>query len=954
MNKRVSLRFALGIFLIGIFSVPSSSKAITYYWDTTPGAANGTGGTGTFTTAGATWSTNTLGDATLVANTGTTNDIAYFQGTSGTVTFNNDLTQNAFNVISNNYTFTTASSTSRNLTSSTFTLGNNVNLNLTSFSTGSLKFTSNSISGGTGSSITLTSASGKRVIFLNSGATVNSTVPIIFNNTGTVAAGDYLALANNTGTGTVNSTITGNSGANDMTFYSSGSALVLNGNINGSQGVAIGGNGLSVSGRIELNASNSYAGKTYLNGPPVYVSNNYSFSTNSVVVASNTIIRGIGVATTNQIANAIEFGTSGANLSIGSDTTSNSISYNGIVSGSGSVTAGAKAGSYSVWLMNTNNTFNGGVSANNGNTLYVGNLGNKADAQSAIGTGATITLGSTATNLVGGLRWAKASGNETSDKDFVIAGNAAILANGATNASLTLSGAINSTNATNKTITFAGYNTNTLTINGLINEFTGTTNGVIIGVSSSGTVVLANTNNSFSGAVTITNNNSGQSTVLSVANIGNANALSTLGKNGTINFGSSSAGALTTLKYTGTGEISDKLINLTSANGGVILDQSGTGNLKFTSAITATVAGAKVITLQGSTAGTGELGGDISDLGNVTTLVKSGSGTWKLSGSNSYSGTTELKLAGVLQVGSTNSLSKNTSLLGASSSAATATLDLTASVDYIANSYGTTSTGGFNMNFTNSSGSAATLRFTNANNYITVAANNSAGRSLINQSSLLDVKFDGNIEIGSTTNGVIEFGGAGNFRVDGAITNSGTAVRGLQKTGVGAFTLAGTNNYNGTTAVDGGTLEVGALGVLPTANAITVANGATLRFLKSSGVISVGSLTNAGTLEQNLVTITNSGAGSEFDRVGHKSERKSFIGLIHPSDRNFADRDSNSQFFDTQLQIKQLAYLPPSCEEGNSCGCGDAWLLYLYRLSPRAEQRASKHRWICRRNQLKL
>ena len=854
------LSFAISL---GFFSFASSSWAVDYYWDTTAGLGNGTGGNGTFTTATNLWSLTAAGDATLVANTGTTNDVSNFQGTAGTVSWSNNLIQGAFNINTNGYTFTTASASVRTLGIGNVTLGNNVNLNLSSYSTSGLKFQSNSISGGTGSSLTLTSSSGKRIVLLDSGATVASSAPIIFNITGTLAAGDYMALGNSSSIGTVNSTITGNSGANDMTFYSSGTALVLNGAVSGSQGVSIAGNGLSVVGRVELNASNSYAGKTTLNGGSVYVSNNYAFSTNSIVVASNTIIRGIGVATASQIANAIEFGTSGANLTIGADSTSSSISYNGIVSGSGSVTAGAKSGSYSVSLTNTNNTFTGGVSVNNGNILYVGNLGNKADAQSSIGTGATITLGSTATNLVGSLRWAKTSGNETSDKDFAIAGNATILANGATNASLTLSAAINSTTATNKTITFAGYNTNTLTINGLINEFTGTTNSVVIGGSSSGTVVLANTTNSFSGAITITNGTSGQNTVLSVANIGMANAVSPLGKNGTINFGNSSAGSLTTLKYTGTtGETSDKVINLASTIGGAILDQSGTGNLKFTSAITATAPGAKTITLQGSTGGTGELSGNISDLGNVTTLVKSGTGTWKLSGSNSYSGTTEIKLAGVLQVGSTNSLSKNSSLLGASSSAATATLDLSASGggDYIANSYGVSTTGGFNMNFTNSSGSAATLRFTNANNYMTIATNNSAGRSLINQSSLLDVRFDGNIEIGSTSNSVVEFGGAGNFRVDGAIMNSGTAVRGLQKTGAGTLTLAGTgNNYNGT-AVDGGTLEVGALGALPTASAITVSNGATLRFLKSSGGINVGAMTNSGTLEQNLVTITSSGA----------------------------------------------------------------------------------------------
>ena len=438
------------------------------------------------------------------------------------------------------------------------------------------------------------------------------------------------------------------------------------------------------------------------------------------------------------------------------------------------------------------------------------------------------------------------------------------MANGATNATLTLNGAMNSEVAGNKTITFAGYNTNTLTINGLINEFVGSTNSVVIGASSSGTVVLANANNSFSGSITITNSQSSQTTVLSVAKIGNAGENSALGKNGTINVGSSSSGAATTLKYTGTGETSDKVINFTSATGGLTLDQSGSsGNLRLTNAFTASVTGAKKIDLAGSSAGTGELAGGISDLGGVTSLSKSGTGTWKLAGSNSYSGTTEFKAAGILQVASTNSLSKNSSLLGASSSANTGTLDLLASGDYFMNSYGVSATGGFNMNFTNSSVSATTLTFTNGENYLTIASNNSAGRALKNSSSNLDIKFNGNLEIGSTTlnDEAIEFAGAGNFRVDGAIKNSGSAVRGLLKTGTGTLTLAGTNNnYNGTTAVREGTLLLTNNATLTESTALTVS---TTNTVSSSSATRTAAATlnvaSGSTLRTNSTTTVYSG-----------------------------------------------------------------------------------------------
>jgi autotransporter-associated beta strand protein len=91
------------------------------------------------------------------------------------------------------------------------------------------------------------------------------------------------------------------------------------------------------------------------------------------------------------------------------------------------------------------------------------------------------------------------------------------------------------------------------------------------------------------------------------------------------------------------------------------------------------------------------------------------------------------------------------------------------------------------------------------------------------------------------------------------VTNSGSGVRGLAKAGTGKATLNAVNSYNGATTVSGGTLEVGAAGALPVTSAVIVSNGATLRFNKSSSGIDVGAMTVAGTLEQNLITITSSG-----------------------------------------------------------------------------------------------
>jgi len=857
MSKKLNLPLALGIFLIGLFSANVSQAQTSAYWDVN-GLTNGQGGSATWSTSGTNWTTNSVnatansggptgGGLFAVANgaagavaTNSGNFTFNFGGTAGTVTQGGNYEAYGVNFLTTGYTWN-IDGTGTNSRTITTTNGVSLGANALTLANGSRGLNSFTFAGPTaatavgitataGSTLTLRnltadSATNSFGVYL-SGGTISSNIAINVD----IGAGSKLSLGSkSSGGATIDSAIALNTNASGVALNilnSTSGAVTFNGVISGANGLVLDNTG---SGKIALNGANTYAGGTTVNstgtGDVRYnTSSAFGSGTVSISAGSTSYLRATVNAT--DLANAVNIGT-GATLQLATTNSAWKSTWSGVISGAGGINYGySDAGLY---LTGTNSSFGGGVNVSSTGSLYVSKLGN-AGGNSSIGTNGAITISTTSVNQ-STIRWTGTT-NEVSDKSIVLSSTAGVIlsANGATNSSLTLNGNITTTGSGARTLTFNGYDTNTLILNGVINE-NGGANSVVIGGNNSGTVVLANANNSFSGAITITNSQSGRTTILSTANIGNATALSTLGKNGTINFGSSSGGALTTLKYTGTGEISDKVINLASTVGGAILDQSGTGNLKFTSAIGATAVGAKTITLQGSTAGTGELGGDISDLGNVATLVKSGTGTWKLSGSNSYSGITEIKSAGVLQLGSTNSLSKNTSLLGASSGANTGTLDLTASGggDYLANSYGTTSTGGFNMNFTNSSGSAATLRFTNANNYITIAANNSAGRSLINQSSLLDVRFDGNIEIGSTSNSVVELGGAGNFRVAGAIMNSGTATRGLQKTGAGTLTLAGTgNNYNGTTAVDGGTLLLTNNATLTGSTALTVSTAGTV------------------------------------------------------------------------------------------------------------------------------
>jgi autotransporter-associated beta strand protein len=115
------------------------------------------------------------------------------------------------------------------------------------------------------------------------------------------------------------------------------------------------------------------------------------------------------------------------------------------------------------------------------------------------------------------------------------------------------------------------------------------------------------------------------------------------------------------LVYTGSGETSDRVINLAGKNATVTFDQSGTGLFKLTSALLISGYGAdKTVVLKGDTAGTGEIAGAIIDPHDragkaATSVVKSGSGTWTLSGANTHSGPTRVT-QGTLSLSNAQSL----------------------------------------------------------------------------------------------------------------------------------------------------------------------------------------------------------------------------------------------------------------------------------------------------------
>jgi autotransporter-associated beta strand protein len=104
-----------------------------------------------------------------------------------------------------------------------------------------------------------------------------------------------------------------------------------------------------------------------------------------------------------------------------------------------------------------------------------------------------------------------------------------------------------------------------------------------------------------------------------------------------------------TLLYTGSGHSTNRVVSLGGTTGGGTIDASGSGALVFTSNFTAVGVGSKTLTITGNNTGDNRIGGAIvNSSSGSTSLTKSGTGKWILSGNNTYTGATSI-VAGTLQ-----------------------------------------------------------------------------------------------------------------------------------------------------------------------------------------------------------------------------------------------------------------------------------------------------------------
>ena len=451
-----------------------------------------------------------------------------------------------------------------------------------------------------------------------------------------------------------------------------------------------------------------------------------------------------------------------------------------------------KQGSGTLTLSGTNNTYSGTTTINLGSlqACAIGTFSSSSAVSLSNTASAVLDLNgfdNTILSLSGG---GATGGNVTLGAGTLTVGNSS---------STTYSGAISGTGGVTK------QGSGTLTLSGINNTYSETTTinlgslqaGAIGTFSSSSAVSLANT------AFAVLDLNGFDNTILSLSGGGATGGNITLGA-GTLTVGNGSnttySGAISgtggvtkqgsgTLTLSGTNNTYSGIttINLGSLQAGAI------GTFSSSSAVSLANTASAVLDLNGfdntilSLSGGGATGGNVTlgagtlTVGNSSSttyggaisgtggVTKQGSGTLTLSGTNNtYSGITTINL-GSLQAGAIGTFSSSSAVSFANT--ASAVLDLN----------------GFNNTILSLSGGGAT---------------------------------GGNVTLGA---GTLTVGNSSSTTYSGAISGTG----GVTKQGSGTLTLSGINNtYSGTTTINLGSLQAGAIGTFSSSSAVFFANTA--------------------------------------------------------------------------------------------------------------------------------
>ena len=202
------------------------------------------------------------------------------------------------------------------------------------------------------------------------------------------------------------------------------------------------------------------------------------------------------------------------------------------------------------------------------------------------------------------------------------------------------SGTINKTTSSGTRNLYIGDNYQSSTFSGTISDYASSGSYLNIVKTGFSTLELTGTNSTYAGKTTIIFGGI-KAKKLSDSGMPSSIGAST-GANAVVSLGSYVFGGW--LAYTGTGDKTDRPIDLSGTTGGGALEGSGTGPIVFTANFTATGAGVKNLWLTGTNEDTNTVAGAIVNGSgtNVVSLLKDGAGRWVLCGASTYTGATSI------------------------------------------------------------------------------------------------------------------------------------------------------------------------------------------------------------------------------------------------------------------------------------------------------------------------